>query len=365
MNNFEIRVNRRIFTLWEDASYNRSLDYLCGSFSFSTTDKSPLPYPVKKGDEVEISINGSTVLSGFVEKISIKGSLSGTSVDVSGRDKTADIVDSSVPEGAKNNEGSFSLSSLCSAVISGLGVSVGIVDDSGGIEPFTEKDLQAASSGSNAFDFLNNFARKRQVYLITSPGGDMILYRPGGRFASTVIRNEQNNRLNNVLSWSCENSDEQRYNQYKVKSQDNIGFDKDANSDNEGMQRKGIAFDDDIRNTRYLEIIGEESMKDTEAKDRADEEANLRRARGFSYGAELAGITQDNGELWQIGQLVEIRDYRSGVYGYYLAKDIEIKQGLDGSYTSLTLVEPDAYLVAPTKTKKSKRLAKTTERFSE
>lgn len=363
MSTFEIRVEGRAFTFWERATYSRSLDELCGSFSFSSSEKVGETYPVKKGQKVEIFINKTVVLTGFVDDIINEGSLDGSLVTVIGRDKTSDIVDSSVPSNAKAIDGPVSLRSLCRIVIRGLGADIEAEDETGLILDFTSEDLQAGASAENAFDFLNSFARKRQVYLRTNGAGNLIIFRPGQIKASTILRNEKNNQRNNVKKWSSRNSDVERYHTYVARSQGNIGANPLTDYAGESSSVEGVAIDEEIRDSKYLEIICEESMKTNESTDRAKEESNLRRARSFRYKATLAGIQQDDGSLWDTGLLVTVRDFRCGIFGQFLSRKIALSQSISGSTTTLVVAEPDAYNLEPTLSKTDARKSKINEGF--
>ena len=342
---FEVRVNGRVYAFWEEATYTRSLDDLCGTFSFTTSDKHPPDtYPVNKGDALQVFINRTALLTGFVDTINIRGSEAGTFVNVSGRDKTQDIVDSSVPPDAKNIEGPISFVSLCETVISGLGANIQVIDQTGGVPDFTATDLQAGATAENAFYFLESFARKRQIYLNTNGNGDLVLFRPGRVTSSTVLRNEIGGERNNVKAWESQNTDTARFNQYVVRSQDNIGFDEAMEYFGEGNSRSGTATDSAIRSSRYFEIIAEESMNDSDSSNRAAEESNLRRTRSFSYLAAIAEIVQDNGELWDVGITVPVVDQKCDVNGQFLIRTLRMSQNVEGgTETILTVSEPDAY----------------------
>lgn len=359
MSTFEIRVNGRIFTLWETASYGRSIDNLCGKFSFSSSNKIPEQYPVKKGDAVQIFLDKKKVLTGFVDDTANKGTRRGSFIGVSGRDKTSDIVDSSIPPEAKNIEGPVSLKAICEIVIKGLKSDIiVIVDPQISIKEFSSEELQAGMSAGNSFEFLNNFARKRQVYLGTNKDGNLIIYRPGKLKASTVIRHEKNDPRNNVKEWSSKNSDASRFNMYVARSQDNVGANDSSDYFGQGSSRLGSAIDDEIRESRYFEVICEESMSDQEALERAKEESNLRRARSFGYEVTLPDISQENGDLWQIGQIVTVRDFKCNIYGKFLNKAILLTQTLDGSNSVLNIAEPDAYNVIASLSKTDARKSK-------
>lgn len=363
MSIFEVRVNGSKFSLWESVSVSRSIDNLCGTFSISTSNK-PSSYPVKLGDVIQILINNVIVLTGFVEQFSGSGDLQSDQITLSGRDLTADIVDSSLPEQAKNIEGAVTLQNLCEAVIGGLGISIAIIDESGGIAAFSEDDLQAGQSGGNAFQYLESFARKRQVYLQTSSEGDLVIFRPGNERAASSLTHKLNEVNNNVKSWNVNLSSSQRFGTYVCRSQDNVGFNFESDYSGDGNNRNGEAVDQDIRATRYLELIAEETMTDKDCVQRAKEESNLRRAKSLEYTATVAGAEQIDGSLWELGKLVKIDDEFANVRGIFLIKSIGYNHSLAGTETQIVVAQPDAYNVKDIISKNVSRKAKIGERYT-
>lgn len=362
---FEIRVNGQRFTLWEKASINRSLDTLCGSFTFVTSYK-PSNYPVKLGDTIQILINGISIITGFVFEIMPGGSERSDTVTVAGRDKTADILDSSLPNNAKNTEGVTTLKALCEKVISGLGADIKVIDQTGGISSFKAKDSEYGASISNSFDFLYGFARKRQTYLITNGEGNLVLFKPSiNNKASSAILHEYNGVNNNVKKWNAVLSNTQRFNKYVCRSSDNYGFDDDSDySEGSGNDRIGKAIDSEIRASRYLEILAEESMDNAECVKRAKEEANLRRAKGIVYNCTVAGAVQADGSLWDIGQFVKVRDDFAGVKGLFIINSIACSQDIsEGTLTQMQVSQPDAYQAKDVIDKQTARKASIGEKF--
>lgn len=355
---FEIRVNGELFTLWETATVQRSIDTNCGVFRFTSTNKSPADYPVKAGNSVQIVVDGQSIITGFVDVITASGSKAqGMSIRVEGRDNVQDIIDSSVPDAVKSIETPISIQGMCAEVIASLRLEIKVIFDAGRITGFSEETEITADSGKKCMDFLTDFARKKQVYLVTNGQGDMVVFRPSGEISGTKLVHEKNGALNNIISFTKNIDDSGRYRTYRIASQDNFGADEDADYSAEGVDRKGESTDDQIRETRYLEIQAEETMGDEETKDRAKEEQNIRTARGFEYSVEIVGTSQNDGTLWDIGLLVSVQDTVADVVGTYLIRAVSMSVDVNGgTVTTLTLARPEAYTVRQA-TQQDKRIA--------
>jgi prophage tail gpP-like protein len=349
---FEIRVNGRTWRLWKSANVSRSLDDNCAAFRFESSSQGPDGFPIKLGDTVQILQAGRNILSGYADEIEATGSLDGHTISVSGRDKVGDLVDSSVPDAAKALSGNLSLLSVCTATVAALKLGIKVIDRSGGRAGKAHTDIKSAESGQSCAAFLQEYAAKAQVYLISDGDGNLVLWRPTGARAVTQLLHRPESSQNNVLSASLRLTLSERYHRYVVRVQDNPSSDDDAlpglESEGEGTSRTASATDSQVRPTRYLEIKGEGSMTSSDLAGRANEEANLRRARSTEYRASVQGDAQANGAPWSIGDLVRIQDDFNGVQRDMLLRSISISVDVGGgSRTEMTLAPEEAYTTVP------------------
>ncbi len=345
---FEIRVNGKLFTDWEQMSVSRSIDTNLGVFSFTSTSMAPSEYPVRAGDAVQIVINKTALITGFVDSVTGSGTKDqGQGVTVNGRDNVSDLVDSTMPDAVKLLTGPVTLKSLCEQVIAALGAQIRVVTElEDEIEEFPADTEFAADSGRGCMDFLVSFARNRQVYLVADGLGRLAIFRPELTISTTAILNERDNNKNNVIGWGVSLDQQHRFNKYVIRSQDNFGADENADYKGDGIDRTGTAVDDEIRTSRFLEIQAPESSDDGEAQQMAIELTNLRTANSQEYSCTLNGLTQNDGTVWNFGQLIDIRDDFAGVRGVFLIKAVEYSIDLrSGSQIGLTLVPPEAYQV--------------------
>jgi len=341
----EISVNNQKYDGFITAIVSRSLDTISGAFSFTTSTLSG-DYPLKKGDLIQIYVDNQIVLTGYIYRISVRGSKDGTTVTISGRDITGDLIDSSVPASARNQKGDVPMVRLCETVISGLGLDIKVVDEIGDIKPFGNDDIEAANTGGNCADFLLSFARKRQVYLKTSPAGELVLFRPSGKIASTRLQNIPGNPHNNMVVSAFEDNSDERFYKYIVRSQDNPAASSSMFTDSAAVNRIGEAFDHDIRPGRIYEEIASESLTKDECKQRATELANLRRTQGVKYTVNLDGLTQSDGNLWGLGEWLIINDKDAHMEGYFTIRSWKLTADVQGGENSeLILALPDAFQV--------------------
>jgi prophage tail gpP-like protein len=355
---FKVRVNNEPFLSFESGSLTRSIDENTGLWSLTSSTQPNINFPIKVGDYVQILINDIVKSTGYVDEIQIKEDATSHTITAAGRDNIQDIIDSSIPDenNVKVNEGPISLKALCQRVLNALNSDIKVINEVPDIAEFTMDDLQAAESGCKAMEFLTSFARKRQVYLNSDGQGNLLIFRPLKQKATTKILHEKNGVANNVLSYELRVAQNEMYYKYACKSQDNVGYDDNSDYAEDGMSRAGIAIDNTIRKSRYLEFQAEETMKDNDCKKRAAEMANLKRARQNEYKCTIQGFAQNDGTLWDIGQQVSVKSDFAGVNGEMVIKEIKYNIDLSGgSLCNFNLVSIDAYQVIAEQPKQDTR----------
>ena len=131
--------------------------------------------------------------------------------------------------------------------------------------------------------------------------------------------------------------DSQRFNKYVVYSNSSLASE---DSDVNDLNNIGTAIDDEIRSSRVFEIIAEKPMTADECTKAAQEQANIRRARSFSYSVEVAGFSA-NGELWEPGKLVTVKDELRGVTGLFSTNTVTWSSSDSGEMVSIEITLPD------------------------
>lgn len=360
-----VRVNSETFTEYQNVNLNRSLNKPSGALTieFSPTQisniaakgKKNAELPIKVNDLIQVLVDEVPKLTGYVDKISGSGSAGTHSLAFVVRDKTQDIIDSSVPPGAKNIERPLTLAQFCTTVISKLGATIPVIDSVPGLPPIAGlKDTLSGGSSSNCMGLLTGYARKDAVYLIPDGLGGLEIFRPSGISNGSNIINQIGGNETNVISYNFEVDYSKRYRKYVCKSQDNFGVDPSADYKTPlGTNRSGSVTDTEIRASRYLEIQGEQTLTDFEAGKRVKEEANLRRALSNSYSCVVQGHSSNKDIVWDMGQTASVADDFAQKQGSYTITEVTYSFDISsGSTTELNFADPDAFKVIPLLTDK-------------
>ena len=341
-----LEVNGIQYTGFTTASTFRSLESVSGAFKFEATASEKIKFPIKVGDACRVLIDGKPVNDGYVEAVVPSYSVDSHKLSISGRDKTMDMIDSSmVNEGTY--QGAISLKTIIERSLKDGSINnVSVIDNVSGLESFDASDIQSAAVGETIFSFVEKYARKRQVLLTGDGEGNVIITRSGVEKASTSLFNIVDGDSNNLIAGSAQYDDTDIFNKYVIKSQSSLGglLSSASITPSDVVNQSGTETDSSARVSRQIEIIPPTSMPTEDAGKYALWQKNLRRAKAFVASLTVHGFAQGNGDLWQPNLLVDIHDDFLGRRGTFLIKSVENTLSVDeGERTIIELVERDSY----------------------
>lgn len=370
-----LEVNGIPFTGFVDPiSASCSVENLCGTFSFTTTQPKgngflgDNTFPIKKGDKCRVLINNISIVNGFVEEITVQYDAHNHTVSLEGRDKTCDIVDSTL-DGKITFHAPLDLVSITKQVLDYLGINDIEVAANLEIKPFSQGEIISSEVGQTAFEFIEYYAKKRHVLMTTDGNGNILFTQSGTQQLQTVLANSERILSKPIIKSASVNlSDTRKFYKYVAYAQTNSAGMQIVNDfnqlpvDQEVSMISKPAYDTDIKRTsRVYNFMSDTSHLDQQDLDtRAVWEANVRTANGFKYGVTVQGFIapQDN-LIWRPNQLVTVVDDLCNVNSVLLVSSVKYSYSMDsGSETSLELVNKDAFttkiLDKETKTKTEK-----------
>lgn len=352
-----LAIDGKQYQTYESISFGKSLDDITGSFEFSFAKAPEQTLPFKVDSICQIYIDNVKMLEGRIEVINGNGSSNKNSISVSGRSTLADIVDSTIG-GNIEFKAPISLVGVANQTLSKLGITgIKVINNVPGLADFSSSDLISAKTGQNLFEFLEGYARKRQV-LISSNNIDTIIFtRASTTLNNTPLIHKVANDSNNVESYDFSYDITKRFNQYVFWSQGNPTTDPDAVNFNitvSTVSVKDKATDSEIHPNRILNQLSEQSTDQDGLNDRAAWELNVRKARSFTYSAQVTGHYNQNKQLWDINKLIKVIDDFAGVNSSFLINSVKFELSAQGSCTHITVVRPDAYSLPPPSSNKNK-----------
>jgi len=343
-----VEINSVSYEGFSSINVTRSIEAISGSFSLNATISQGNSFPIKVGDKCRIVIDGTSVINGFVENISVSYSQDKHNINIQGRDRTADLIDSSVID-ELTYEGSISLRRIIGQTLRNLSITdISVSDEIGNLEDFDDTEREAADIGENAFDFIERYARKRQALLTTDGEGNILITRSSNNPISTNLLNEIEGSNNIIKNASVNYNYTERFNRYTISSQGNASIDIGAEISPDVLtDQQGESIDEEIRIGRQIVINAETSMSDATAADRALWERNIRSGRSRIYNVTVYGfMAEEDGLLWKPNFLVKIKDDFADIDAQMLIRSVTYSQSNDaGSTTTLEFVEKDTYTI--------------------
>lgn len=332
MADFGLVVNGRQYGGWKAFTIERSIETMCASFSFDFREGLEDGWPIADGDECTIVFGGRPVITGYADSASL--SISGDS-SISGRDRVADVVDSS-PRLQRWSWKSASALSIARAICEPFGVDVaaqlGLT-----FAPLGRFSVDPGDTGGAALQKLCSAAG---VLAVSTEMGGLLLTRAGHARCVTAIVEGQNLR-----GGSATREQKDRFGEYRVLAQQ-----KGSDAVNGASASvRGAAADANVRPQRMLTLRPDGHFTAVDARARAEWEASVRAARALTAsGLLLQGWTQADGSLWPLNALVTVRSPRLRLDGDFLITKVVYSRSKSGGTTTvLDVSSPGAFVPAP------------------
>jgi prophage tail gpP-like protein len=344
MNNVSLNISGKRFEGWTGASINKSLFSMTGTFGLTATDIFPgnaEKWGLAMGDSCTVAINNQIIISGYIEDIPISYSMDSHNIQISGRDKTADLIDCSFTETSREWNGQ-SISKVITDLCSPFDITVE-VDDSVTTQANTKiaNETFKANEGDVVFDLIFKLCKMKGILPVSYGDGKLFLTGTGVEVANDILELGKN-----VKSGNIEQSNKERYQTYIVKGQ---GKKTDLKTLTDTTHPFGQHTDDVILRNRPLVIFPETSCDTKYCQDRAKWEAINRAGNSRRLEYEVQGWTQSNGEIWPLNSLVNVKDDFLQINSTLLISAINFSINNDtGAITRLTLVHPDTFILPPT-----------------
>lgn len=347
---FTVNINSKPEANWTKLDFSRSIDENVGKFSIAGT-LSAKDSKIQAGDLCDIFYGSSKkkVFTGVIDKINITSSRQGAVITYSGRDVICDAIDSSVPDNVKNRKGDMSLKSYAELLLNSLGLTNKVIDttkDQAGTK--VVKQQKTVEPGQKVMDTIAKFAAKQQVWLVANENSDLEIMRAGELTLNTGYYYLTNGKgKNNVIDSTLNIDTAQLYNKIKVRGKGSVAFEINAEAETvvELVDIQGSADDSNGRKSRYLEIATNDTLTPTEAKQRAMDEVNMRKAKSLDYTITTNFFNTRDGFI-RVGGIVDVDDDIMYVSGKMIIKSFYVSYSKsDGTRVDIDLTAPEAYSI--------------------
>ena len=336
-----VLVGTNLFDSWNSVAISRNMNSLCGGFSLSFTDKwkqSKSKWDLKPGETIHIKIGLEPVLTGYIDSLDVSISNEDRTISISGRDKTADLIDCS----AVHVPGEFkklSISAIAAILCLPFGVPViSKLSPNPIIQKWTIKE------GESVFENLVRGASSVGALLLTDALGNLLIENRAlsnayDKSSTDLIQGE------NIISASATYDNSDRYQSYAVKGQSSGD---DFYNGAVITAPTASASDQGVLRYRPKVVIAEGNVDTTLAQSRANWEANIRAAKAVNVRVTVQGWLKANKTLWKVNELVRCTAPYVGIDSDMLISGVSFNKSVDqGTTTTLTLTRQDAFNPAP------------------
>lgn len=338
-----LKINGKTYDKgWDEIVVHTSMDGLSVSFDFSTTQRSPFnpsKWEIQMGAPCTIEYAGNLMATGYIEDIDINYEKNSHTVKISGRDKLADIVDSTT-DGKYVNWVGVSAQAIIQQLLDPFKVKLK-VHSTATSQMSQILEPKSINTGDPVFDLIMKIIKLTGMVGIAQADGSLQISAQGIlRAGDKLIRGQ------NVLTGSLKQSDRERFSVYFVK-----GYDFTAGGQNTTKQSYFDRFEDTgVRRFRAIGLTVEALGDFRNGESRAMWEAKMRAGKSRKYGYTVQGWTQKTtGKLWDINMLVNVKDDffaipSKNIPGDLLINSIEFSQSTSsGSLTRMQLVSPEKW----------------------
>lgn len=344
----DLLIGGRVYDGWENASVSRAMDAAAGTYSLQVTDRwtpQMASWVLTPGEACEIRVGGEVLITGYLDLVRPSFGPKSRTMQVQGRDRSADMVDCSAihrPDQWK----SIGLLELAQILAKPFGVTVTADTDLGA--PLAQVKLQ---HGETALEAINRHAKMRKILVMPDGKGGLLLTRTGSRRATTPLVQGRNVRDGSgTLDWS------ERYSEYIVKGQ--AGYSAESSGKTESHASATVQ-DKAVSRYRPLMIVNDGETNTATARDRATWEANTRIGKSASATLTVVGWRQyEGGPLWAPNMLVQVDVPALQIVGEMLIRQVTYTRDESGTVAKLDIVSPQAYAPEPPASDKAKRQKK-------
>lgn len=304
----------------------------------SSSENTSLQQSIKKGELVEVLIGEEKVLTGWIEATPIRYDAKNIQVGISGRSKTADLIDCAASSHEFTGK---TLAQIATQLPKPFGIKV-INKGS----PSTPLQTLQADHGETVHEVLNKALGSQQALAWDDEEGNLLIANVSSDKARTALV-----LGDNILTCDTEQSIRDRFSEYQVSGQRA----SDDDDFSEAILTAIRAKAKDRKITRYRPQHIQQSGNATVGNCRARSafEAKQRAARTEETTYTVQAWRQGNGKLWKPNQRVIVFDPILGFNNReLLIAEVVYTQDENGTLCELR-VAPEAAYIPPLEALKS------------
>lgn len=340
-----LKVGGQIYGGWKSVAIRTGIEQIAGSFELAITERwpnQPTDWVIPPGEFCEVEIGDEAVISGYVDSVAVSYDDRSHEIQVSGRDRTGDLVDCSAPSLAFSG---LTFDEIARRLCEPYGITVR--DETAARRQPVKLPKQAAQNGETVFKTLEKLARNEGVLLVSDGAGALVITRAGlGGRVDTVLELGKN-----ILRASLEHSHANLYSEITVKGQAAAaGADRfeviHAGPKGTVKRPAGAAQSGNSQIARYrpLILVAETQADAGRCQQRAEWEAGNREAKAKRLSITVQGWRDaPGGALWRANRTLRVRCPWLRLDEDWLISGVSYRLDEGGTTAELSLVSEKAF----------------------
>lgn len=329
------------WTAWTRIVINYSATDAARVFALTASDDTTASWQWMPNSEVKVFAGGDMVLNGFLEVVNPSFDAAHHKIELSGRSRSADTIDSS----AEHETGEFRDMTVLDIAKALDKQGVGFSTD----QKLKKIPLFRVNSGETVFEALERACRHEHLVLQGQADGSIKITKGGKTRVNTPLIEGVNIKIGSAtFDVSKKHSD------YKIKGQRAIGKHLSG-----ALTIERSSKDTNVKRYRPKHVHTETDTDEGRAQKRADRERDRQHGESIKAEITVVGWRDDNGRLWEANTLVFVYSPRLNLEQDLLIQSVSLSQdGTQGTIARLSLVHPKALdSDAPTGSKSNKAYA--------
>lgn len=334
----QLVIDGKVYGGWTRIEVQRGIEQIAGGFVLQLTAKFPgvdVPMQLREGLSCEVRLGYDLVITGYIDDYETEDTDTSSSVRVSGRDKTADLVDCSAIYKSGQWRG-VKLAQIVADIAKPFGITVTVAPGTDTGDVFKRFALE---EGEKAFDAIDRACRLRAVLVTSTPDGNLWITTAGT--VSSGVRLEEGV---NMKKFNSKHSWKERHSEITLKGQ--VPGDDQENGE-AAAHLKAASKDTEINRYRPLVVVAEHGTSNKSLADRAAWEVKVRMGRGKRGGCTVVGWRTgkdgQEGPLWRENTLVHVTSERMNIDRELLLVSCSYQLTEQGKMTDLTFARPEAF----------------------
>ncbi|MDO8776614.1 MAG: hypothetical protein Q7K57_49450 [Burkholderiaceae bacterium] len=332
-------VDGMAYAGWTRVEVQCGIEQMAGGYVLQLSSEYPgdkAPVDLREGLPCQVYLGEDMVITGYTDDLETDDTDNSSSIRLSGRDKTADLVDCSAIHKTGQWRG-VRLEQIVADIAKPFGIKVVVAPGTDTGEVFKRFALE---EGEKAFDAIDRACRLRGVLVTSSPDGNVLITTAG--IVNTdvhLIEGVNMHKFNSKHSWK------ERHSVITIKGQ-TPGDDQEYGAAAAHLQ--AVAKDPEINRYRPLIVVAEHGTTTKALGERAAWEVKVRMGRGKRGGCTVVGWRTgkdgDEGPLWRPNTLVYVTSPRMRLdKAQLLIVSCNYQNTEQGRMTELTFARPEAF----------------------